>query len=377
MPHKPVTPASPPPVTRPLAPTQPSPPTQTTASSSGRGNLSTLSELREVFGRGNKDSHVRLSSTDLNLSHSPEFEPPPFGLGLEDGRPLSSQSSRQSEASTQTPVGQPDPRTPETHSAYSPRISTYQTDSLDENEDMYASPSPPPQSSDIEEDLPTPDIEQDVLDRVANFTPQFDETGPQQAEGIQDHAVDDEGMGMGLSPQPPDEELELSLEDDDNDDSEIEELLFNDNEHTDDDDANAMDCENESNNTQHISGLGRPSEPVTESTVTIKEEDIEGGGFVTQTISLAAKKEALLENATRLQLYDAEEDQRREEILLAELEELRSRRANRMDELREGDSTVGLSSRQTTIKRELMPLSVYFIPGEVVYLSFNTDSNDG
>jgi len=47
-----------------------------------------------------------------------------------------------------------------------------------------------------------------------------------------------------------------------------------------------------------------------------------------------------------------------------------------MDE-REGDSTVGLSSRQTTIKRELMPLSMYFTPGEVVDLSIDTDSDDG
>jgi len=386
VPHKPVTPAPPaPPTELPPPPTQlplpspPSPPpTQTTTSSSGRGSHSTLSELREVFGRGGKDSNVQLSSTDSNLSHSPEFEPPPFDLRLENERPLSSQSSRHSEASTKTPAGHLDPMTPETHNGYSPGISTYRTDSFDENEDMYASPSPPPQSSVVGEYLPPLDIEEGALDRVANFTLQFVETGPQQVEGMQDHTVEDGGMGIGLSPQPPDnEELELPFEDDDDDDFKIEELLFNENEHTDDDDANAMDCENKSNDTQYISGLGRPSEPVTESTVTIKEEYIEGGGFaMTQTISLAAKKEALIENAARFQLYDAEEDRRREEILLAELEELRSRRANRMDE-REGDSTVGLSSRQTTIKRELTPLSVYFTPGEVVDLSIDTDSDEG
>ena len=297
MPHKSVTPVPPaPPAQLPPPPPPPPPPTQTTTSSSGRGSLSTLSELREVFGRGDKDSNVQLASTDSNLSHSLEFEHTPLDLGLENERSLSSQSSRHSEASTQTPVGQLDLLTPETYNAYSPGISTYQTDSLDENEDMYASPSPPPQSSVVGEDLTPPDNEQDALDRVANFTPQFVETGPQQAEGMQDHAVNDEGMGTGLSTQPPEnEELELSFEDDDDDDFEIEELLFNDNEHTDDDDGNAMDCENESNDTQYTSELGRPSEPVTESTVTTKEEDIEGGGFVTQTISLAAKKEALLE----------------------------------------------------------------------------------
>ena len=138
-----------------------------------------------------------------------------------------------------------------------------------------------------------------------------------------------------------------------------------------------LPIDSDSNATQRLCGLGQSAELVTESMVTIKEEDTETGEQPTQTISLIpGMKEELSERSTPVQLYDADEDRRREEVLLAELKELRTRRV-RMNELRKVDGTAGLSSRQPTVKREVTPLSVYFTPGEVVDLSIDSDPDDG
>jgi len=246
-------------------------------------------------------------------------------------------------------TGQPDPLVPEFHNARIPEIITDQPDSPDDYENMYASP-PRPQSSAVEDDLPSPDVEEDVLD---DFPPPL-ATELRQANGTQNQPVTDEGVERGLSAQPL-----IS----------VTSLLQG--------DTDAMDCENESHAARRPCVLGRPTEIIIESTVAIKEEDIETGGLPTQTIILTpAKKEEVSEDAAQLQLYDAEEDRRREGILLAELEELRIRRT-KMDKLRESNDAVGSSSHQSILKREHTPLSVYFAPGEVFDLSIDSDSDGG
>jgi len=181
---------------------------------------------------------------------------------------------------------------------------------------------------------------------------------PAQTLMYQPHSLDDyEDIYASPSPPPPSNAIKEGL--------------------PIDSDSNAMERENELNATQRLCGLGQSAELVTESMVTIKEEDTEIGEQPTQTISLIpGMKEELSERATPVQLYDAEEDRRREEVLLAELKELRTRRV-RMNELRKVDGTAGLSSRQPTVKREVTPLSVYFTPGEVVDLSIDSDPDDG